>query len=409
MDAQTKHYLDLYAAHADELRQRVPLLQHYREEAFDAFARLGLPAFKSEDYQRTDLPKLFEYDWQLLTQEGSPYWASQVVPEGVFIGSISDFVRLYPEVAQEHYARIAPASKDGLVALSTLLTNEVFVVYVPRGLKVPGHIELRYILPRTEGHLAIERALFIVEDAAELAVYYKDCPEEDVRAMTLRTLEVYVGRGARFSLIDREESGSGNIRLTSTYVRQMGGSHADLSTLTLRNGTTRNNYFITLAEEEADLRVSGFSLTSERMHTDNFSFIEHAVPHCTSDELFKYILLDESRGVFTGRILVAQDAQKTQAYQNNRNLLLSPSARMQSKPQLEIYADDVKCSHGMTTGQLSEDALFYMRQRGIALQEAKLMLSNAFAADVLKRIPEEELSEHLRTKVEERLRTLAGK
>ena len=145
------------------------------------------------------------------------------------------------------------------------------------------------------------------------------------------------------------------------------------------------------------------------MHTDNFSFIEHAVPHCTSDELFKYILLDESRGVFTGRILVAQDAQKTQAYQNNRNLLLSPSARMQSKPQLEIYADDVKCSHGMTTGQLSEDALFYMRQRGIALQEAKLMLSNAFAADVLKRIPEEELSEHLRTKTEERLRALAGK
>ncbi len=104
MDAQTKHYLDLYAAHADELRQRVPLLQHYREEAFDAFARLGLPAFKSEDYQRTDLPKLLEHDWQLLTQEGSPYWASQVVPEGVFIGSISDFVRLYPEVAQEHYA-----------------------------------------------------------------------------------------------------------------------------------------------------------------------------------------------------------------------------------------------------------------------------------------------------------------
>ena len=175
-----------------------------------------------------------------------------------------------------------------------------------------------------------------MEDAAELAVYYKDCPEEDVRTMTLRTLEVYVGRGARFSLIDREESGLDNIRLTSTYVRQMGGSHADLSTLTLRNGTTRNNYFITLAEEEADLRVSGFSLTSERMHTDNFSFIEHAV-------------------------------------------------------------------------QLSEDALFYMRQRGIGLQEAKLMLSNAFAADVLKRIPEEELSEHLRTKVEERLRTLAGK
>ena len=113
---------------------------------------------------------------------------------------------------------------------------------------------------------------------------------------------------------------------------------------------TRNNYSVTLAEERADLKVSGFVLTAGKAHADNFSYIEHAVPHCTSDELFKYVLRDDSRGVFTGRILVAQDAQKTQAYQNNRNLLLSPTARMQSKPQLEIYADDVKCSHGMTTG-----------------------------------------------------------
>ena len=116
------------------------------------------------------------------------------------------------------------------------------------------------------------------------------------------------------------------------------------------------------------------------------------------------MLRDDSRGVFTGRILVAQDAQKTQAYQNNRNLLLSPSARMQSKPQLEIYADDVKCSHGMTTGQLSCDALFYMRQRGISLEEARLMLSNAFAEDVVARIPVEDIAGDLRTSIEEQLR-----
>ena len=151
--------------------------------------------------------------------------------------------------------------------------------------------------------------------------------------LVLRTLEIYVGRTARFTLIDREESAAGQLRVSSLYVRQLGASRVDLSAVTLARGVTRNNYYISLAEEEADLKVSGFALSKDKGHADNFSYIEHAVPHCTSDELFKYILLGDSRGVITGRILVAQDAQKTQAYQNNRNLLLSPTARMQSKPR----------------------------------------------------------------------------
>lgn len=404
MNALTKQYLDLYGQHSAELKDRGPLLGHYREAAFDAFARLGLPAFKSEDYQRTDLAKYFAESWTLQLKDRSPLWASQSFPDGIFIGSITDFERLYPEVAQQHYGRIAPLESDGLVALNTLLAGDAFVVYVPRGLKMPGHIELRYVLPRYADHLSVERVLVIVEDDAELTLYTEDVPEEQGRALALRTTEVFVGRRARFALIDREESSRESIRVTSTYVHQQGESHVDLSGVTLSNGVTRNNFFIKLAEEQADLRVSGFSLTGGESQVDNFSFIEHAVPHCTSDELFKYVLRENSRGVFTGRILVAQDAQKTQAYQNNRNLLLSPTARMQSKPQLEIYADDVKCSHGMTTGQLSEDALFYMRQRGIPMEEARLMLSNAFAGDVLERIPEESLRELFAERVEDRLR-----
>lgn len=405
MEAITKKYLDLYAQHSAELQARPALLVHHREAAYDAFARNGLPRFKSEDYQRTDLPGLFSEDWQLSYLDGSPYWASQAFADGIFIGSLSDFAERYPEVAQEHYARIAPATEDGLVALNTLFTADGLVIYVPRGQEIPGHIELRSILPRRAGHLAIERALVILEDDAKAALYFEDCPEDvGARAMTLRTIEVFVGRRASFTLIDREESAASNVRVSSTYIRQMKDSHVDVSGVTLSNGTTRNNFFITLAEEQADLKIQGIALNSAESHTDNFSFIEHAVPHCTSDELFKYILQDKSRGVFTGRILVAQDAQKTQAYQNNRNLLLSPEARMQSKPQLEIYADDVKCSHGMTTGQLSSEALFYMRQRGISLEEARLMLSNAFAEDVLARIPLEEVAQVLRDRVEERLR-----
>ena len=404
MEAITKKYLDLFAAHSEALQEAPQLLNHYREAAYDAFARLGLPRFKSEDYQRTDLPTIFSEDWKLHLVDGAPYWASQAFAPGIFIGALSDFVRLHPEVAQEYYGRIAPIATDGLVALNTLFASEGLVVYLPRGAKIPGHIELSYILPRLAGHISVERALIILEDEAEATLHFRDCPEEGGRALALRTIEVYVGRRARFSLIEREESSATNVRVSSLYVRQMQESVVDLSGVTLRNGVTRNNYFVTLAEERADLKISGFVLTADQAHTDNFSYIEHAVPHCTSDELFKYVLRDDSHGVFTGRILVAQDAQKTQAYQNNRNLLLSPSARMQSKPQLEIYADDVKCSHGMTTGQLSSDALFYMRQRGISLEEARLMLSNAFAEDVVARIPVEDIAGDLRTSIEEQLR-----
>ena len=404
MEAITKKYLDLFAAHSEAFQEAPQLLNHYREAAYDAFARLGLPRFKSEDYQRTDLPSIFSEDWKLHLVDGAPYWASQAFAPGIFIGALSDFVRFHPELAQEYYGRIAPIATDGLVALNTLFAAEGLVIYLPRGAKIPGHIELSYILPRLAGHISVERALIILEDEAEATLHFRDCPEEGGRALALRTIEVYVGRRARFSLIEREESAATNVRVSSLYVRQMQESVVDLSGVTLRNGVTRNNYFVTLAEERADLKISGFVLTADQAHVDNFSYIEHAVPHCTSDELFKYVLRDDSRGVFTGRILVAQDAQKTQAYQNNRNLLLSPSARMQSKPQLEIYADDVKCSHGMTTGQLSSDALFYMRQRGISLEEARLMLSNAFAEDVVARIPVEDIAGDLRTSIEEQLR-----
>ena len=404
MEAITKKYLDLFAAHSEAFQEAPQLLNHYREAAYDAFARLGLPRFKSENYQRTDLPTIFSEDWKLHLVDGAPYWASQAFAPGIFIGALSDFVRLHPEVAQEYYGRIAPIATDGLVALNTLFAAEGLVIYLPRGAKIPGHIELSYILPRLAGHISVERALIILEDEAEATLHFRDCPEEGGHALALRTIEVYVGRRARFSLIEREESAATNVRVSSLYVRQMQESVVDLSGVTLRNGVTRNNYFVTLAEERADLKISGFVLTADQAHADNFSYIEHAVPHCTSDELFKYVLRDDSRGVFTGRILVAQDAQKTQAYQNNRNLLLSPSARMQSKPQLEIYADDVKCSHGMTTGQLSSDALFYMRQRGISLEEARLMLSNAFAEDVVARIPVEDIAGDLRTSIEEQLR-----
>ena len=220
MEAITKKYLDLFAAHSEALQEAPQLLNHYREAAYDAFARLGLPRFKSENYQRTDLPTIFSEDWKLHLVDGAPYWASQAFAPGIFIGALSDFVRLYPEVAQEHYGRIAPIATDGLVALNTLFAAEGLVIYLPRGAKIPGHIELSYILPRLAGHISVERALIILEDEAEATLHFRDCPEEGGHALALRTIEVYVGRRARFpSSSARSRQRRMYVSLRSTCVR----------------------------------------------------------------------------------------------------------------------------------------------------------------------------------------------
>ncbi|HLW08061.1 MAG TPA: SufD family Fe-S cluster assembly protein, partial [Marinilabiliaceae bacterium] len=173
---------------------------------------------------------------------------------------------------------------------------------------------------------------------------------------------------------------------------------------TLHTGTTRNNITVRMGGEKSECHVSGLYLIDKNQHVDNFLTIDHAVPDCESNELFKGVMDDRSVGTFTGRIIVRPDAQRTNAYQSNNNLLLTDGAKANSRPQLEIYADDVKCSHGATVGQLDEDALFYLRSRGIGVEEATILLMYAFAYEVIDKISEPELKERIITLVEKRFR-----
>ena len=174
--------------------------------------------------------------------------------------------------------------------------------------------------------------------------------------------------------------------------------------ITLHNGYTRNNFTITLEGEGAETHLYGMAVADKRQAVDNFTFIDHKAAHCTSDELFKYVLEDSATGVFNGRILVRQGAQKTSAIQTNRNLCTTKEAHIYTQPQLEIYADDVKCSHGATTGQLDTNALFYMRSRGIPEAEARMLLMVAFTHDVIEKVRIESLRERLHKMVERRFR-----
>ena len=213
-----------------------------------------------------------------------------------------------------------------------------------------------------------------------------------------------MGAGASLNIYDIEETANSNTRVASLFVDQAADSHFNHCNITLTNGFTRNRINITLEGRGADANITGLAIGDRKQHIDNRTLVEHKTGNCNSNELYKYILDEESVGVFTGKMLIHPDAQQTTSEQTNRNLCLTSCARMYAQPQLEIYADDVKCSHGSTVGQLDESALFYMQQRGIPAEEARHLLMYAFAGEVIENIKIDALRDRLHLLVEKRFR-----
>lgn len=381
MTKQLQHLLEKVSQGAD--------LNPERRRALEAFNNLGLPAFRSENYQRTDLSAMFDESWTLGSKDYSP-----TPHEGL------QYFQLLPP---EGEINLPSTEQEPLAQLAKVLAPASGYLHIPKGIKLQGAIHITGLLNAQSPTLSPERLVIVLEDEAEAELVFTDKNEGSSLCLSLQCVEIQLGRGAKLRYTDIEQSGSLARRIATLHLRAEVGSEAHIHSFCISAGQTRNNFYCDLQGEGAHLNLGGLVLTSDKEHVDNYSFIAHSVPHCTSNELFKYVLRGQSYGIFTGRILVAQDAQKTEAYQNNRNLLLSADARMQAKPQLEIYADDVRCSHGMTTGQLDENALFYMRQRGIRQDEAKRMLSIAFAEEVIQLLPDEALQADLRQLIEQRL------
>jgi Fe-S cluster assembly protein SufD len=293
---------------------------------------------------------------------------------------------------------------DAVAALNTLLAQDGFVVYVPQGVRLERPLQLVHIFRNHTDLMASRRILIVLEKDAKAELLVCDHSIDPVRFLGTQVVEIFAGENAVFDYYDLEESSIRTTRLASVYVEQAAASSVLINGITLNNGLTRNSYFIRLLGERAEVRLCGLTVQDGSQHVDTFSHITHAVPHCTSNELFKNVLNDRATGVFNGRILVEKGAEKTQAFQTNRSLSTGREARMYSQPQLEIHADDVKCSHGMTTGQLDGQALFYMRTRGLSYEDARLMLSVAFTSEVLDHVRLDVLKDRLLRLVEKRFR-----
>lgn len=320
---------------------------------------------------------------------------------GLEVCSIADAASKYPELFEKE---IAPPANP-IVALNNLLAQDGVFIRVGRSADIKRAVQVLSNYNTLQPMMGIRRVRIHVEDGASVSVLLCDHPAADAAPhLTCRVVEASVGTGACLRLYDLEEANSDSRRASVIAAEQAEGSTFKTSSLFLNGGQTRNEYYPIHLGEHCATHLGGLVIGDKGQAIDNSVLINHNHPRCTSEQLFKYALFDDAKGSFEGMVMVEKGAVHTEAHQSNRNLLASARAKMFAMPQLEIYCDEVKASHGSATGQLDERALFYMRQRGIPEAEARMMLVNAFMTDVLDTVEEEHLRERLRHLVDLRLR-----
>lgn len=430
-----KQYIDLYNKCKGMINKHAPqVLNDLRDKAFDDFCRLGFPSKKVERYKYTDMQKIFEPDYGLnlnrLEIPVNPYdvfkcdvpnlstslyfvvndsFYDKILPkcslaEGVIVGSLSKVATEHPELVAKYYGKIANTGDDAVTALNTMLSQDGLMVYVPKNVKVEKAIQVINILRSDVDLMVNRRVLIVMEQGSEAKFLFCDHAADDRNFLATQVIEAFVGENAKLDLYCLEETHYKNTRVSNVYIEQQANSVVNHNVITLHNGITRNRLDLVFKGEGAECFANGCVIADKSQHIDNNTLIDHQVGHCTSHQLYKYVLGDEAVGAFAGRILVRKDAQKTSSNEINQNLCTTKKARMFTQPMLEIYADDVKCSHGSTVGQLNDAAMFYMRQRGISEKEAKLLLEFAFVNEVVDQIQLEPLKERLRYLVEKRFR-----
>lgn len=424
-------YTELFEANRGLIESNsAPVMNALRDKALKSLTSATLPAKGSENYEHTDLEHALSPDYGLNLARidinanpaysfrcGVPEMSTSLfllindtcvaakdtnLPDGIQAGSLRDFAREGAEWVSRFYGSAADIDNP-VTALDTLLAQDGFALHIDKGVKLERPIQLVNILNSGMPLMAIRRLLIVIEDDAEATLLVCDHTQNpDLQFLSLQTIEIFAGKRSRFDLYDLEESSPMTTRLSTLYLRQQQESNILIDGITLHNGTTRNEYHTSFIGSGASLKLLGMGIVDGSRCLESYSSINHDCSHCQTDELFKYSVDDNAVGSFTGRIYVAPGAVKTTAYQSNRNIVGSDNAVMFSKPQLEIYNDDVKCNHGTAIGQLDPMQLFYMRTRGLDDATARLLLKQAFMADVIDGVRMPALRDRLHLLVERR-------
>jgi len=422
-----------YKEHFDQLQSAEKNgLNAIRKNAFDAFNKFGIPTSKHEEWKYTRISPLFNKQYQFpvssislsvndinkLRLPGHEQANELVFINGIFSFPLSKIISpelivlSLEEAVGNEFKEIVAANlghsghylKDGINALNTAFVNGAVFVHVSKG-KVTEHPIYIYNITdaRTENIFSQPRSLVHVGQNAQVQVIETYITIGVSESFTNQVMEIAVEENALVEYYKIQNDAAHTNQVSTTHIRQIGKSYVHTVTISLNGGIVRNNLNIVLEAERCEAHLYGLYFQNGKSHIDNHTVVDNVKPNCFSNELYKGVMNDEASGVFNGKIFVRQPAQKTNAYQSNKNVLLSDSASVNTKPQLEIFADDVKCSHGCTVGQLDEEALFYLQSRGIGEKVAHALLVRAFATDILEHVKPAPIRAYIEKLIAERL------
>lgn len=408
-------------------------LNNIKQKAWNSFETLGFPTVKNEEFKYTNFIPATKNNFAFNTQttlSEADFNAIKLISEesnvlvfvnGVFNKSLSKVITPSSEatiltleealnnatekaIIEKHFAQYANNETDAFTALSTALAKNGVYIHVPQNKVIEQAIVLYFISDsRNEDVFAQPRNLFIFNKNTQATVVESFSSIGSKASFNNIVTEISIDKDAVIDYYKIQNESEKAYHVGTTQVNQKGKSVFNAVTVTLNGAIVRNNLNVVLDEEYVESNLFGLFMPSGSTHVDNHTIVDHAKPNCLSNELYKGVLDGKSTGVFNGKIFVRKDAQKTNAFQSNKSILLSDEATINTKPQLEIWADDVKCSHGATSGQLDEESLFYLRSRGLSEKSAKAMLVYAFASDVLSNIKIETLKLLLEEKISEKL------
>jgi len=426
-------FINLFEIKKDQIYRDDPaVLAGLRKNAIESFARNGFPTTNLENWRNTDLKKVLErkyntdykptvlkmdaeglfeckvhdFDTDILSMlNGWHVYKDvplKVLPDGTVLGSLLHARERYPELFAGYYGKISKIEMNGFVSLNTALVQDGIFIYVPDGVEVKKPVQMISIL--NQNSFIQNRNLVILGKNASLKLVQCDDSVNHESSFTNSVTEIFIDEYARLDHYKLQNLNDQSTLINSTFLKLGRSSSLKTNSITLNGGLIRNTLDAELAGEYAEADIFGLYLMDKEQHVDNQVFVDHAKPNCYSNELYKGILDEKASAVFNGHIMVRKGSQKTNAYQNNKNILLTDQAIAHAKPFLEIYADDVKCSHGATVGQLDSDAMFYLQSRGIGKHDARMLLMYAFAADVINKIGIEALKNRIDDMIKKRLR-----
>ncbi len=418
-----------HAAFAQEQGKQEPAwLTQRRNKALTRFETLGFPTTRHEEWKYTNLAKTLQHRYLLpsshvpdggwtpeslterldLSLEGprlvfvdgtlsTKLSNTDGLPASLVFGSLQSALQTHAGLVEDHFARLTGECDRAFVALNDAFWSDGAFLSVPRGVVCTLPLSLVFVRAKGADTTAVfPRTLVVAGPNSQCEVVEFHLGENEAPGMVCAVSEVVLGDGAIVQHDRVQFGGVSEAWITDTSTHQGSNSTYSARTYTLRGALSRNDTTSVLAAPGSTCNLDGLYLADGKRHIDSRTVIDHAAPHCQSNQLYKSVLLDRGRGVFQGKVVVRQDAQQTNAFQSNPNLLLSEGAVADTRPQLEIYADDVRCTHGATVGQLDQAALFYLRSRGMSLEQARQLLTWGFASELFERTSTPELGRWLR-------------